>query len=254
MIFTQAIVRSPGQSIISGLSESGRDVPNYQTAREQHRRYVQALEACGLSVHTLTAEENWPDSTFVEDVAVLTPHCTIITAPGAESRQREVDAITPVLDSYYSDIYRISTPGTLEGGDVMRIGSHYYIGLSNRTNEAGAKQLIAILEKYGMSGSIVAVPNLLHLKTGITQVAENTLIAVAEFATLQAFCDFSILTVDPEEQGAANCIAINGKILMSAGFPRARKLLETVNSEVIEVDISEFSKIDGGLTCLSLRR
>ncbi|MCF6265893.1 MAG: arginine deiminase family protein [Desulfuromusa sp.] len=168
MNFTQAIVRKPGQSIISGLSASGWDVPDYPTACEQHRCYIQALEACGLSVHILPAEEAWPDSTFVEDVAVLTPHCAIITAPGTESRRGEVAAIAPVLESYYTDIHRISPPGTLEGGDIMQVGSHYYIGVSNRTNQSGAEQLIAILEKYGMSGSMVTVPNLLHLKTGVT--------------------------------------------------------------------------------------
>lgn len=253
MNFTHAIVRTPGQSIISGLSASGRDVPDYPTACEQHRCYIQALEACGLSVHIHAAEEAWPDSTFVEDVAVLTPDCAIITAPGAESRRGEVAAITPVLESYYSDIHRISPPGTLEGGDIMRVGSHYYIGVSNRTNQSGAKQLIAILERYGMSGSMVAVPNLLHLKTGVTQVAEKTLIAVAAFADLPPFRNFNILTVPAAEQGAANCLALNGKIIMPAGFPQTRIMLNKLGSEVIEVDISEFAKIDGGLTCLSLR-
>ena len=104
MKFTHAIVRTPGHSIISGLSESGRDVPHYPTACQQHRCYVQALEACGLSVHILPAKEAWPDSTFVEDVAVLTPDCAIITAPGAESRRGEIVAITPALEGYYSDI------------------------------------------------------------------------------------------------------------------------------------------------------
>ena len=118
----------------------------------------------------------------------------------------------------------------------------------------GVEQLIAILEKYGMSGSIVSVASLLHLKTCVTQVAEETLIAIADFADHPAFRNFNILIVTPEEQGTANCIAINGKILMPAGFPQARKMLDKINSEVIEIDISEFAKIDGGLTCLSLRQ
>lgn len=253
MIFTQAIVRRPGQSIVSGLSNSGQEAPAYEKTLLQHHRYCAALEQCGLDVQVLEAEEAYPDSTFVEDVAVLTPHCAILASPGAESRKKEVAVIQQLLEYLYPQVERIDAPGTLEGGDVMQIGGHYYIGQSNRTNHTGAQQLIDILAKYGMPGSIIPVSNFLHLKTGVTWVGENTLVAADEFISHPKFQSFNIIPTLPEERGAANCISINDKIIMPAGFPRMRELLDQVGSEVIEVDISEFAKIDGGLTCLSLR-
>lgn len=135
----------------------------------------------------------------------------------------------------------------------MQIGSHYCIGLSNRTNEAGAQQLITILEKHGMTGSVVPVNNYLHLKTGVSWIGNSTLVAAGRFIDHPAFKEFDIIPVDPEEQGTANCIFINGKIIMPAGFPRTRTMLSQLEPEVIEVDISEYAKIDGGQTCLPLR-
>ena len=253
MVFNQAIVRRPGHSIASGLSSTGQDAPIYEKTLEQHHLYVAALEKCGLNIKILEADEAYPDSTFVEDVAVVTPHCAILTALGAASRKGEVVPILPTLECYYPQIERIRPPGTLEGGDVMQVGSHSYIGLSNRTNNAGAQQLITLLEKHGMTGSTLPVKNFLHLKTGVTWVGENTLVAAGEFLTCPEFQDFNIIPVSPEEQGVANCISINGKIIMPAGFPQTSKLLNQFASEVIEVNISEFAKLDGGLTCLSLR-
>ena len=250
---THAIVRLPGKSIVSGLSSSKQPVPVYEKALEQHHQYVAALKKCGLRVHTLDAIEAYPDSTFVEDVAVLTPHGAILTNPGAESRKGEVAAINQALGQYFQQIEQIDPPGILEGGDVMRVGSHYYIGLSDRTNSSGAQQLISVLEKYGMTGSTIPVKNFLHLKTGVTWVSSNTLLASNGIIPSGKFRKFHIIPVPEGEQGAANCIAINDKIMMPAGFPQTRKLLDQLGSEIIEVDISEFAKIDGGLTCLSLR-
>ena len=250
---THAIVRLPGKSIVSGLSSSEQPVPVYEKALEQHHQYVAALKKCGLRVHTLDAIEAYPDSTFVEDVAVLTPHCAILTNPGAESRKGEVAAINQALEQHFQKIEQIDPPGILEGGDVMQVGSHYYIGLSDRTNISGAQQLISILAKYGMTGSTIPVHAFLHLKTGMTYVGKNTLLAVGNFITHTGLKSFNLLPIPPEEKGAANCVAINAKIMMPADFPQTRKLLDQLGSEIIEVDISEFAKIDGGLTCLSLR-
>ncbi len=250
---THAIVRLPGKSIVSGLSSSKQSVPVYEKALEQHHQYVAALKKCDLRVHILEAIEAYPDSTFVEDVAVLTPHCAILTNPGAESRKGEVAAINQALEQHFLQIEQIDPPGILEGGDVMQVGSHYYIGLSDRTNSSGAQQLINILEKYGMTGSTIPVKNFLHLKTGVTWVSDNTLLAATGVFHHNEFRKFHIIPVPDGEQGAANCIAINDKIMMPAGFPQTRKLLDQLGSEIIEVDISEFAKIDGGLTCLSLR-
>lgn len=250
---TRAIVRRPGRSIVSGLSISSQTAPVYEKALEQHHQYVAALEKCGLRVQVLEAVEAFPDSTFVEDVAVLTPHCAILTAPGAITRRDEVAAIRQTLEQHFLQIEKVEGPGTLEGGDIMQIGSHYYIGLSNRTNLAGAQQLIDILEKYGLSGSTVLVKDFLHLKTGVTWVGGNILIATNGATPQGKFGSFEIISPPADETEAANCIAINNKIMMPADCPQTRQLLDRTGCGIIEVDISEFAKIDGGLTCLSLR-
>jgi len=252
-MFTKAIVRTPGRSLTSGLTGAHLGPPDYQKALEQHRQYVAALERCGLDVLILEADEAFPDSTFVEDVAVVTPRCAIITRPAAASRRAETASILPILEDFYSYIEKIQPPGTLDGGDVMQVDQHFYIGLSSRTNRAGADQLIEILQRYGMTGSVVPVKEFLHLKTGVTQVAENTLLAAGEFIVNPVFSNFRIIPVSEEANGGANCIRINDKLLIPVGFPEVLNQLSEQGVDIVEVDISEYAKIDGGLTCLSLR-
>lgn len=252
MRLTRAIVRQPGRSIVAGLSSSRHRIPDYDKALEQHQGYVSALKQCGLRVEILQAEETYPDSTFVEDVAVLTPCCAILTNPGAETRKGEVALIRQPLQQYFAKIERITSPGTLEGGDVMQIGSHFYIGLSHRTNQSGARQLISILEKHNMTGSVVPVSEFLHLKTGVTPVDEKTLVATGEFIDHPDLKNFNIIPIAAEESHAANCIRINDAIIISGGYPKAKAMIQKHGLKIIEVDISEFAKIDGGLTCLSL--
>ncbi len=163
-MFSNAIVRKPSKSMINGLSDANLGVPDYQKALMQHEEYVRALIDCGLKVTVLDADENFPDSTFVEDVALLTPLCAIITKPGAPSRRGEIVAMRDVVKEFYSDIEEIVSPGRVEAGDIMMVGNHYYIGLSARTNQNGAEQVIGILNKYGMTGSAVKLEKVLHLK------------------------------------------------------------------------------------------
>ena len=223
--FSKAIVRRPGRSIVFGLSESADKLPIYEKALEQHDHYVKTLQECGLESIILEASEEFPDSTFIEDVAVLTSKCAIITAPGAKSRAGEILAIRVILEGFFSCIEQIISPGTLEGGDVMQVGTHYYIGLSDRTNREGAHQLITILEKYGMSGSAIPVSDFLHLKTGVTWVGNNTLVADSQFTIPLDFKNFSIIQVAEGEKGAANCIRVGDKVIMSAGFQKTKKRL-----------------------------
>ncbi|KAA3637884.1 MAG: N(G),N(G)-dimethylarginine dimethylaminohydrolase, partial [Bacteroidetes bacterium] len=218
-----------------------------------HARYVEALKKCGVEVTVLEADENFPDSTFVEDAALLTPHCAIITRPGALSRRDEILLIEPALQEHFPNIERINAPGTLEAGDVMMVGSHYYIGLSGRTNEAGALQLIEILERYGMSGTMVKLEEMLHLKTGVSYLEQNNLLAAGEFLDHGKFQKFNLISVDLQEAYSANCIWVNGTVLVPAGFPKTRSKIEDAGYETIAVDVSEFRKLDGGLSCLSLR-
>ena len=252
-MFSKAIVKKPCKALVAGITTAELGLPNYENALKQHAKYVTALKACGLEVTELEADENFPDSTFVEDVALMTPHCAIITNPGAMSRRDETQTMRPVIADFYDNLESIQAPGTIEAGDIMMVGSHYYIGLSERTNAEGAQQMITILEKYAMTGSVVTMSEVLHLKTGLGYLEDNNLMACGEFLTKAEFAKYTLLEVPAEESYAANSVWINGKVLTPQGFPKTKAIIENAGYEVIEVDVSEFQKIDGGLSCLSLR-
>jgi dimethylargininase len=252
-LFSKAIVRIPCKNFVNGLTTANLGSPDYDLALIQHQEYVEALRKCVLEVIVLDADEDYPDSTFVEDTALLTQHCAIITNPGASSRKGEIAEIKNVLTEYYSKIETIINSGTVEAGDIMMVGDHFYIGLSRRTNINGAEQLINILKKYGMTGSVVTLDKVLHLKSGVAYLENNNLAAAGEFLSKPVFQKFNILKIDDDESYAANCVWINDNILLPKGFPKARKIIEKVNNNIIEVNVSEFQKLDGGLSCLSLR-
>ncbi len=252
-MYSKAIVRIPCPTMINGLTSADLGKPDYRKALVQHAAYVRALEQCGLEVTIMEPDDRFPDSTFVEDTALLTPRCAILTYPGAPSRRGEVESIEPVIAKFYANIERIRPQGTLDAGDVMMVGSHFYIGLSGRTSREGAGQLIAILQKYGLTGSAVPIGDMLHLKTGVAYLEHNNLLATGEFAHRQEFRDFNILRIEDDESYAANSLWINGTVIIPERYPKARKTIETAGYEIIEVDVSEFRKIDGGLSCLSLR-
>lgn len=251
--FSRAIVRTPGKSLVQGISTANLGKPEYQLALIQHAAYVKALEECGLHVRVLEADEDYPDSTFLEDVALLTPRCAVLLNPGAPSRKGETAGMDQVLGDYYQAVHRVKNPGTVEGGDILQVEDHYYIGLTERTNQAGAEMVIAILERCGLTGSMVPVREMLHLKTGLAYLDGQLAIADEDLLQFEAFEDFPILQVDPEEAYAANCLNINGTVLLPAGYPETELLLREAGYPVKTVDVSEFRKLDGGLSCLSLR-
>ncbi len=253
MKFTKAIVKKPCAQMVNGLTTANLGKPDYEKAVEQHTEYINALKTCGLEVTVLEPDNKFPDSVFVEDTAILTPDCAIITNPGADSRKMVVAAIEDVLREFYKNIERIHTPGTVDGGDVMMAGSHFFIGISERTNPEGAHQLMKILEKYGYSGSTVALKNILHLKSGVAYLDNNYLVATREFAEKEEFRSFDLLKVIDGESYAANCVRINSFVLVVKGFPKTKMLIEHAGYKTIELDVSEFRKVDGGLSCLSLR-
>ena len=251
--FKNAIVRTPGKSLVRGITSANLGKPDYYKALIQHENYIETLKKCGLKVYVLDAEEDYPDSVFIEDVALLTPECAIITNPGAETRKGEILSIAGILPEFFQNIEKINEPGTIEAGDIMMVGSHYYIGLSERTNKAGATQMISILKKYNLNGSMVALEKVLHLKTGLSYLENNNLVACGEFLSKAEFQKFDIIKVDEDESYAANCIWLNGKVVVPLGFIKTKKKIELAGYETIEVDVSEFQKLDGGLSCLSLR-
>jgi len=219
----------------------------------QHRDYIDALEACGLQVQVLPPDETLPDSVFVEDTALLTPECAIITRPGALSRRRETEIIMETLKSYYHHIEHIRNPGTVDAGDIMMAGDHIFIGRSERTNQEGAGQIRSILEKYGLYSSIVPTEKVLHLKSGLSYLGNNHLLISGEFLQMDCFNDFEQLRLPDCEGYAANSVMINGRVLVPSGFPGALAKIREAGYETIELDMSEFRKLDGGLSCLSLR-
>ena len=252
-MFSTAIVRTPCKNLVKGLTGANLGLPDYNRARDQHAAYIDALRHCGLEVVELPADEQFPDSTFVEDTALLTPHCAIITNPGASSRQGEVHGVKATIGRYYDVVEQIQSPGTVEAGDIMMVGDHYYIGLSARTNLAGAEQLIGILERYGMSGSLVKLEKVLHLKTGLSYLENNNLMACGEFLANPEFQRFNLMEIPASESYASNSLWINDTVLVPLGYPETKQKIVDAGYPVIEVDVSEFRKLDGGLSCLSLR-
>jgi dimethylargininase len=252
-MFLNAIVKKPSKSMINGLTDANLGQPDYQKALQQHEAYVSALIDCGLKVKVLEADENFPDSTFVEDPALLTPHCAIITNPGASSRRGEIVTMKNAVSEFYSNIEEIVSPGTVEAGDIMMVGNHYYIGLSARTNQNGAEQVISILNKYGMTGSVIRLEKVLHLKTGLAYLENNNLVVCGEFLSDPELKKFNFVEITEDESYAANCIWINDKVLIPSGYPKAKQSIVNAGYSVIELDMSEFRKLDGGLSCLSLR-
>ena len=251
-MFEHAIVRKPGRSITKGLTTSNLGIPVYETALVQHDEYVRTLESCGVKVFVMEADEEFPDGCFVEDPAVVTEKFAVITNPGAASRNGETAEVKEALLNFYPSLEAI-TEGTLEGGDVMRTGDHFYIGLSKRTNSDGAGSLLRILKKYDYSGSCIELKEMFHLKTGVTFIGDNTILVAGEFIEMSEFESFRKIIVDADEMYAANCIRINDHVVMPRGYPKTRSRLKENGFSIKEVEMSEYRKIDGGLSCLSLR-
>jgi dimethylargininase len=252
-MFKNAIVCKPGRTIINGITTSCFGKPIYSLALEQHTKYIHTLESLGLKVEVMKEREMYPDSTFIEDVALCTQKCAIITRPALAARRGEITGIREVLKGYYDNIEAISLPGTLEAGDVMMAGSHFFIGISNRTNSAGADQLIYILEKYKITASKVYLNKMLHLKSGASYLENDNMLVCGEFIKTAEFEKYNRITIDEEESYAANSLWINGKVIVPEGFPKTRKKIEKAGYETLVLNVSEFRKIDGGLSCLSLR-
>ena len=252
-MFTKAIVRKPSATFIDGLSSANLGVPDHEKALRQHEAYTAALTACGLEVVVMPPDEKYPDATFVEDCAVVTPNCAVITRPGAPSRNGEQKAVARVLADFYPHLAYIDTPGTLDGGDVMQAGDSFFIGLSERTNRAGARQLAGILSKHGYRAELVPLTEMLHLKTGLSYLENNRLIWSGEYVGNPVFAAYQTLEIPSAEAYAANSLWVNGTVLVPEGFPRTEELLRDCGYTTRAVAVSEFQKLDGGLSCLSIR-
>jgi len=252
-MFTRAIVRAVPETIDAGITSANLGKPDYEEAREQHYQYVGALESCDLEVTELGADSRYPDSVFIEDTAVVTDRCAIIANPGAVSRRGEVREIEEELSGLYENVGHIASPGTLDGGDVLQAGDHFYIGLTRRTNREGAEQLSALLRGCDYSASFVGVRRFLHLKSGVAYLGGDDLLVAGELAENNEFVGFDKIVVTPEEEYCANCVRVNDKVLVAGGYEKTKEKIVERGYEVIELEMSEFRKVDGGLSCLSLR-
>ncbi|HEX6283529.1 MAG TPA: arginine deiminase family protein [Pyrinomonadaceae bacterium] len=305
-MFTRAIVRPPSANFASGLTSVDLGQPNYELALEQHEAYCRALEDCGLSLIRMEADDRYPDSTFVEDTAVVTARGFVMTQPGAPSRLGEIEGVDEVLHNFFRFYYAIHGEGRLDGGDVCEAGDHFFIGVSRRTNEEGAAQLAEFLDTMGYGSTLIdirSLGNILHLKSGLaflggkrlggvessedafsrdrgrlacterearkTSVAGETpavpgksirktehdyrLAVIDELKDLKPFSGYDLIRVNAAEAYAANCLWVNGRVLLAKGYPDFQRQLQELGYETVTLEISEFQKMDGGLSCLSLR-
>jgi dimethylargininase len=251
-MFTHAITRGPGPNLAEGITTSKPEPPDYDLARRQHDRYVDTLKSLGLQIVTLDPLPDYPDAYFVEDTAVVTPDVAVITIPGAKSWRGETEAIEPAL-AEYRPVKRIVPPGLLDGGDVLMLGKHFLIGVSKRTNKEGAAQLGRILEEHGYTWMEIPVRHGLHLKSNASCIGENRLLVNKTLARFEELKTYDKIVVDKDERSAANTLLIRDQLLVPMGFPKTRLKLEVAGLRTIELDISEIRKMDGGLSCMSLR-
>ncbi len=258
-MYTHAIVRPPANSFAQGISTSGLGAPDLDLARSQHKGYCRALEACGLEVMVLEPLDQYPDSCFVEDTAVLLPEMAVLASPGAPSRQGEEARMAECLQPL-RPLWRMSEAGggaspeaSLEGGDVLQVEQTLFIGLSARTNRAGAQALGQAAAAHGYQWRTVEVVHPPHLKTSLTWLGGRMLIATPELAARADLSGYEVVVTPENETYAACCLYVNGTVLMPAGHPGVRAKLTRLGRTVVEVDMTEFAKMDGGLTCLSLR-
>ncbi|CAN5880564.1 dimethylarginine dimethylaminohydrolase [soil metagenome] len=256
MRFTRAVVRPPADTFADGITSSRLGPPNLATALAQHDAYCRALERLGLSLLRLPADPDFPDSTFVEDAAVVTAGGAMLTRPGAASRAGEVAALREVLREWFPEPAEITAPGTLDGGDICEAGRHFFIGISDRTNPEGAAQLAEWLARHRFGSSVIDIrtmPGLLHLKTGLSWLGDRRLLAAGELAEHEALRGWEVVRVPEGEDYAANCVRVNDALLVARDFPATSVLLGELGYDLVPLDVSEYRKMDGGLSCLSVR-
>ena len=248
----RAITRAVSPAIVNcELSFIPRQAIDLGIARAQHRAYEELLKKLGAHVLSLPPEPGLPDSMFVEDPAIVLDELAVIFPLGTESRRREAASLEQAI-SKFRKLEHITLPGTLEGGDILRIGRKLFVGVTKRSNAEGIHQLATILLPQGYQVIPVAVTGCLHLKSAVTFLGRNTLLANRGWFDAVPFSGYDCIEVDPSEPHAANALALGNTIIFPASFPRTRVLIETRGFHVTSLDISELQKAESGLTCSSL--
>ncbi len=252
--FRNAITRLPPLSATDGLRAVDTGAPDVALMRHQHEAYVAALQAAGVAVHRLEPLESCPDSHFVEDTALCLPEGAILLRPGAPSRAPEVAAIEPALRAAFENVITLEGDGTIEGGDILFTGREVIVGLSARTTRAGAEAFGQALGRWGHDLRIVQTPpDVLHFKTACSLLDESTILATGSLAETGCFADYRVILTAEGEEAAANVIRVNDTVIMPEGFAHTRARLEDAGYRVAAVPNSECARLDGGMSCLSLR-
>ena len=252
--FSRAITRKPAASIVEGLRAIDTGTPDLARMLAAHDAYIKTLRETGAEVIELPALTKYPDSVFVEDTALCLPQGAILMRPGAPTRLGEVAEIAPVLRKLYDDVREIKGPGTIEGGDILVTSREILVGLSDRTNQAGVDELAELVSDWGYTVRTITIPaDVLHFKTDCSLLDTDTILSTQRLAASGCFTDYNVIYTAPDEEAAANAIRFNQLVIMAAGFPATTKRLRESGYEVREIDNRECAKLDGGMSCLSLR-
>ena len=245
---TRELTDAIGNCELTFLQRSAID---YARAQQQHRDYQSALSSVGCEVVVVPAPSGLADSVFIEDTALALDDIAVMLRPGVASRQPEVAGVADVL-RHYRPLKTIEPPGTIDGGDLLRVGNTIFAGLSTRSNQSGIRQLRDIVADFGMTVTTVETTKCLHLKSAVSEVAPGTLLINTDWISSSAFKDFELIPVDKEETHAANALRIGNNLIYPSSFPRTMKTLVSRGIDVIPVDLTELQKAEGAVTCCSL--
>ena len=252
--FSHALCREPAATAVDGLRVVDSGAPDIDTLRRDHADYVSALRETGATVEVLPALPAFPDALFVEDAALCLPEGAVLMRPGAPSRLGEADAIAPDLAHHFPDLRRIRGPGFIEGGDILVTETEILVGRSARTNIEGIEELTGLVAEWGWRVRAVETPpDILHFKTDCSLMAQDTILATPRLASTGCFEGYEVLQTATGEDAAANAIRFNELVLMAAGHPRTAEMLDRAGFKVRQIGNTEAARLDGGMSCLSLR-
>ena len=252
--FTHALCRRPAASITQGLRAENIGDPDYQQFQEHHLQYVEALQQAGCHVTVLDALEAYPDSVFIEDAALCLAGTAIALRPGAKSRFGESAALMPALQTSFKRVISLPGEGYVDGGDILVTDNEVFIGLSSRTNEAGFTNISNVVESLGYTArKINTPPDILHFKTDCGLLDGQSIFATSALAATGCFDGYKVVVAPNGEEAAANLIRVNDVVMIAEGFPNTQNLLEKEGYKVVGIPNAEAAKVDGGLSCMSLR-
>lgn len=251
--FNRALTRAPAPSVVRGLRAVDVGPPDVDGVAREHAVYVRALEDAGVAVETLPPLEAFPDSVFIEDTALVFGDTAIVLRPGAPTRVGEARAMTAALERHFDRVLRLEE-GFVDGGDVLVTPRQVFIGQSARTTAEGARALVSLLGEIGLNGAPVSTPNgVLHFKSACSLLDDETILSTTRLAASGFFKSFKVAVVSDGEEGAANAVRVNDRVLISDAYPRTADMLVKSGYKIAPLPTREISKIDAGLSCLSLR-